>query len=225
MQVHIIDMQDRLFKSLSEQSSRFAESCLKEFNINICLNTKVESYDGKVLALSNGKKINTKTVIWAAGVKGNEIQGLGSKYFASSGRVKVDQFNRVEGFKNIFAIGDTAAMISQQYPNGHPMLAPVAIQQAQTLARNLKRMFIKQEMRSFAYKDYGVMATIGRNRAIVDLKFFKLHGTVAWLIWVFFHLMSLVGFRNRVVAFINWLWNYITNDRAARLIIQLIRKE
>ncbi len=225
MQVHIIDMQDRLFKSLSEQSSRFAERCLKEFNINICLNTKVESYDGKVLILSNGKKINTKTVIWAAGVKGNEIQGLGSKYFASFGRVKVDQFNRVEGFKNIFAIGDTAAMISQQYPNGHPMLAPVAIQQAQTLAKNLKRILIKQEMRPFAYKDYGVMATIGRNRAVVDLKFLKLHGTVAWLIWVFFHLMSLVGFRNRVVAFINWLWNYITNDRAARLIIQLMRKE
>ncbi len=225
MQIHIIDMQDRLFKSLSEQSSHFAEKCLKEFNINICLNTKVESYDGKVLVLSNGKKINTKIVIWTAGVKGNEIQGLNSKYFTSSGRVKVDQFNRVEGYKNIFAIGDTAIMISKKYPNGHPMLAPVAIQQAQTLAKNLKRILIKQEMRPFVYKDYGVMATIGRNRAVVDLKFLKLHGTVAWLIWVFFHLMSLVGFRNRVVAFINWLWNYITHDRAARLIIQLMKKE
>jgi NADH dehydrogenase len=220
MQIHIIDMQDRLFKTLSEQSSRFAEKCLKEFNVNISLNTKVESYDGKVLILSNGKKINTRTMVWAAGVKGNEIQGLDSEYITSSGRVKVDQFNRVEGHENIFAIGDTAIMISQGYPKGHPMLAPVAIQQAKNLAINFKRILIKQEMKPFVYKDYGVMATIGHNRAVVDLKFLKLNGTVAWLIWVFFHLMSLVGFRNRVVAFINWLWNYITHDRAARLIIQ-----
>ncbi len=225
MQIHIIDMQDRLFKSLSEQSSHFAERCLKEFNINILLNTKVESYDGKVLILSNGKKINAKIVIWAAGVKGNEIPGLNSKDFTSSCRVKVDQFNRIEDYKNIFAIGDTAVMISQDYPHGHPMLAPVAIQQAQTLARNLKRILIKQEMTPFVYKDYGVMATIGRNRAVVDLKFLILHGKVAWLIWVFFHLMSLVGFRNRVVAFIIWLWNYVTNDRAARLIVQPMKKE
>jgi len=225
MQIHIIDMEDRLLKSLSERSSRFAERSLKEFNINVCLNTKVESYDGKTIILSSGKKLNTRTMIWAAGVSGNRIQGLDSKQFTPSGRIKVDRFNRAVGYENIFAIGDTAIMISEQYPKGHPMLAPVAIQQADALAANLKRILIKQEMKPFVYKDYGVMATIGRNRAVVDLKFLKLNGAVAWLIWVFFHLMSLVGYRNRAVAFVDWLWNYITYDRATRLIIQPMRKE
>ena len=110
-------------------------------------------------------------------------------------------------------------MSTKEYPKGHPMLAPVAIQQAKNLAENLNKILIKQELKPFVYKDYGVMATIGRNKAVVDLKFLKINGTVAWLIWVFFHLMSLVGFRNRVVAFVNWLWSYISGDRAARLII------
>jgi NADH dehydrogenase len=220
MQVHIIDMEDRLLKTLSEKASRFAEKSLKEFNINISLKTKVESYDGKIAMLSNGNKLNTKTLIWAAGVKGNEIHGLDSKYFTSSERVKVDHFNRVEGHQNIFAIGDNSAMSTKEYPKGHPMLAPVAIQQAKNLAENLNKIIIKQELKPFVYKDYGVMATIGKNKAVVDLKFLKINGTLAWLIWVFFHLMSLVGFRNRVVAFVNWLWSYISGDRAARLIIQ-----
>jgi len=219
MQVHIIDMEDRLLKSMSKKASSFAEKALKEFNINLCLKTKVESYDGKIAMLSNGKTLNTRTMIWAAGVKGNEIQGLDSKYFTSTERVKVDHFNRVEGYENIFAIGDTSAMSTKEYPKGHPMLAPVAIQQAKNLAENLNKILIKQELKPFVYKDYGVMATIGRNKAVVDLKFLKINGTVAWLIWVFFHLMSLVGFRNRVVAFVNWLWSYISGDRAARLII------
>lgn len=224
MQIYIIDMQDRLFKTLSEQASRFAEQSLKKLKVNIELNVKVESYDGEILKLSNGKQLYSKIVIWAAGVMGNEIQGLDSKQFTSSNRLKADRFNRVEGCEDIFAIGDTAAMVSEQFPKGHPMLAPVAIQQATMLAKNFKRLLMKQEMKPFVYKDYGVMATVGRNRAVVELKFLKSHGAAAWLIWVLFHLMSLVGFRNRVVAFINWLWDYIRYDRAARLIVDPVQK-
>ncbi len=223
MQIHIIDMEDRLFKALSQKSSRLAERSLKKFGVNVWLNTKVVSYDGESLKLSNGKIINSRSVIWAAGVKGNDIPGLDSKLMISNSRIKVDPFNRIEGYDDIFAAGDVAAMICDGYPNGHPMLAPVAIQQAKNMAANFRRLFNKQDLKPFRYKDYGVMATIGRNRAVVDLKWLQFNGALAWLTWVFFHIMSLVGFRNRIVAFVNWLWNYISYDRAVRLIIKPLK--
>jgi len=220
MKIHLIDMGDRVFQALSKRSSMLAERALKKFNIDIHFKIKVESYDGSVLALSNGEKLRSRAVIWAAGVKANSLPGFDDGRLAPSGRIKVDRFNRVEGCDNIFAVGDVAVMISEGYPKGHPMLAPVAIQQARNLAGNFKRIFTKRELKPFVYKNYGVMATIGRNRAVVDLKWIQFNGPLAWLTWVFFHIMSLVGFRNRVVAFVNWLWNYVSYDRAVRLIIR-----
>lgn len=220
MKIHLIDMEDRLLKALAVRSSAMAERSLKKFDVDLWLNTKLESYDGETLALSNGKKLRSGSVVWVAGVKGNDIPGLDPEYFTSSRRIKVDEFNRVEGYGNIFAIGDAAAMVCDAYPHGHPMLAPVAIQQAEYLAGNIKRLLKRRTLKPFIYKDHGVMATIGRNHAVVDLKFLQFNGALAWLAWLFFHLMSLVGFRNRVVAFVNWLWNYISYDRAVRLIIR-----
>ncbi|MBZ0166283.1 MAG: NAD(P)/FAD-dependent oxidoreductase [Candidatus Omnitrophica bacterium] len=225
MQIHLVDMEDRVFKSLSKRASFLANRALKKFDVNVWLNTKVESYDGKTLKLSDGKQLHSKAVIWAAGVKGKGLPGLDPKHLVSNSRIKVDPFNRIEGHDNIFVIGDVAAMISDECPKGHPMLAPVAIQQAKNLSANFRRMLKNEELNPFRYKDYGVMATIGRNRAVVDLKWIQFNGSLAWLTWVFFHIMSLVGFRNRVVTFINWLWNYISYDRAVRLIIKPIKNQ
>jgi NADH dehydrogenase len=224
MQIHIIDMADRLLSSMSPQSSRSAEKFLKSFGIHLWLSTKVVSYDGKQLVLSNGQQILTATVIWAAGVSAAPMPGFKPQDFVSAGRLKVNVFNQVEGYHNIFAIGDLACMVTSQTPTGHPMLAPVAIQQAKNLGRNFFNLLHKKPLRPFIYKNPGVMATVGRNHAVVELKWIKFQGFLAWLLWLFVHLMTLVGFRNRVVVFINWAWSYFTYNRGLRLIIKCVSK-
>ncbi len=219
MQIHVIEMADRLLSSMSPQSSESAERFLKRFDINIWPRTKVDAYDGKTLLLSNGKKLGSYTVIWSAGVKGSLIPGLKPESIVF-GRLKVDEHNKVLGYENVFALGDIAAMISKDYPRGHPMLAPVAIKQARTLAKNLRRLFKKAPLKPFVYRDWGVMATIGRNHAVVELPFVKFRGLLAWFVWLFVHLMALVGFRNKIVAFVNWAWNYFSYDRGLRLILR-----
>lgn len=219
MQIHLIDLEDRLLKSMSEEASRSAERFLKRFDINLWLKTTVTAYDGHTLSLSNGKKLLAKTVIWAAGVTGAIIPGFRPETVVAN-RLRVDQFNQVNGYENIFAIGDIATMVSDKNPKGHPMLAPIAIKQARLLARNFKRMFAKEPLEAFVYRDFGVMATIGRNHAVVDLPFVKFQGFFAWFVWLFVHLMALVGFRNKLVAFVNWAWSYFTYDRGLRLIIR-----
>lgn len=223
MQIHIIDKEDRLLKTMSEGASRSAERFLKKFELNLWLNTSVANYDGRTLTLSNGKKIISNTVIWSAGVTGALIEGLKPESIAG-GRIKVDEFNRVAGYDNIFAVGDVAGMISAKYPRGHPMLAPVAIQQAKNLAQNIPLHLKKEKLRPFAYRDLGVMATVGRNNAVVDLPFVRFQGVLAWFTWVFVHLLTLVGFRNKLVALVNWVWNYFSYDRGLRLIIQPYKK-
>jgi NADH dehydrogenase len=165
----------------------------------------------------------TRTLIWAAGVTGTVIKGLGLKGIMINNRLKVDQFNRVEGFDNIFAIGDMAAMVTKQNPEGYAMMAQPAIQQGQWLGKNIKRLLEGKELQPFRYKDQGSMATIGRNKAVADLKIFggtyKTQGFKAWFIWMFVHLISLIGFRNRLVVLINWMWSYFTYDTGIRLII------
>lgn len=225
MQIHVVDMEDRLLRAMSVEASRSAEKFLKKFDINLWLKTKVVSYDGKVLTLSNGKMIFADTVIWAAGVTGAVIPGLKDEVLLRGNRIKVDCFNKVNGYENIFAVGDIACMINEKYPQGHPMLAPIAVQQAKNLARNLEVSFKGQPMRPFVYKDLGVMATVGRNHAVADLSFVKFQGIFAWFVWLFVHLMSLVGFRNKIVAFVNWAWNYFSYDRGLRLIIRSTDRE
>ncbi|MCA9395663.1 MAG: FAD-dependent oxidoreductase, partial [Candidatus Omnitrophica bacterium] len=184
------------------------------------LQTKVNEYDGTTVTLSNGKQIRTKNLIWAAGVTGAVLPGLNPDVVLPNNRLKVNPFNQVEGYDDIYAIGDLAAMITEETPKGHPQLAPVAIAQAKMLAKNLGRTLKNQPLKPFSYKSYGVMATIGRNNAVVDLKFTRFGGRFGWYCWLFIHLMSLVGFRNKVVAFINWAWNYFSYDRGLRLIIR-----
>lgn len=224
MNLHLVDGGPRLLAGMSEKSSEKALEYLNKFDVKVSLNTVVKDYDGKNATLSDGTIIRSKTVIWAAGVTGNIIDGLPESSL-NRGRIKVDAFNRVEGVKDVFAIGDIAGMSTEAFPNGHPMVAPVAMQQAQALAKNLKKNDLKT-WKPFKYKDKGSMATIGRNKAVVDLPKFHFGGFFAWLVWMFVHLMSIVGFRNRIVTLSNWVWNYMTYDRGTRLIIRtFIRKK
>lgn len=220
MQIHVVDMEDRLLKTMSVEASNSAQKFLSKFDINIWLKTKVVSYDGKTVVLSNGKNLCTGNLIWAAGVSGALIPGLAQEVILPNSRIKVDEFNKVVSYSNIYAIGDLAAVMTQETPKGHPQLAPVAIQQAQCLARNFNAQMHQRKLKAFRYKDHGVMATVGRNNAVVDLPFIKFQGVLGWFVWVFVHLMTLVGFRNRIVAFVNWVWNYFNYDRGLRLIIR-----
>jgi NADH:ubiquinone reductase (H+-translocating) len=159
-------------------------------------------------------------LIWAAGVKANSIDGLPAEAVGRGGRLKVNRFNQVESTQNVFAIGDLALMAEEKYPNGHPQLAQPALQQGELLAKNVARLLRGQAMQPFTYKDLGSMATVGRNLAVVDLPFWKFQGFFAWLTWMFVHLISIVGVKNRLLIFINWLWNYVTYDQSLRLIIK-----
>ena len=219
MQIHVVDMAERLLSGMSQESSDSAAHSLKKFDVNLWLKTKVVSYDGKTLVLSNGKKIISGTVIWAAGVAGSIIPGLNAESIIAN-RFKVDPYNRIIGCSHIFAVGDVACMITDKTPKGHPMVAPVAIQQAQNLIDNFPALLKNKALAPFVYKNPGVMATIGRNQAVVDLKLLHFSGILAWVIWLFVHLMALVGFRNKIVVFVNWAWNYFSYDRGLRLIIK-----
>lgn len=205
---------------MSENAKMASRNYLEKMNVIILTETIVDHYDGKVLTLKNGNTIKTKTVIWAAGVTGNKILGLPDSYYANSNRLKVNRLNQVIDSNNIFAIGDNALMETDKYPKGHPQLANVAINQAKNLAHNLKKIQQNKPTNDFEYKDLGSMATIGRNKAVVDLPFFKFQGYFAWLIWMFLHLMLIVSVRNKLIIFINWAWAYFTKDTSLRLILK-----
>lgn len=220
MKITLIEGTGRLLNGMSDSASERALRYLKKFDVEVVLNTLVESYDGLKATLNNKTVFDTHTLIWAAGVEGNHPFGLPAEAMVR-GRIAVDEYNCVKGLENVYAIGDIAQMESEEYPNGHPMLAPVAIQQGANLAINIKRMLRDKALKPFEYKDKGSMATIGRNKAVVDLPGnVRLGGLIAWAIWMFVHLISIIGFRNKLIVFSNWVWNYFTYDKGTRLIIR-----
>jgi NADH:ubiquinone reductase (H+-translocating) len=224
MTIHLIEAGPRVLSAMSEKSSEAAAKFLRNMGVHVLVNTAVQEYDGQTLKLSNGTTMNTETVIWSAGVKGKLIDGLNDTAI-ERGRYKVDAHNKINGYDNIFAIGDNAVMITADTPKGHPMMAPVAMQQAALLAENLVNITKNKPLKPFKYFDKGSMATIGRNKAVVDLPFFKFKGWFAWYVWMFVHLIMLIGFRNRFVVLLNWVWSYFSYQRAIRLIIRPFKKE
>jgi NADH dehydrogenase len=156
----------------------------------------------------------------SAGIKGNVLKGLKSDSYARSGRLIVDKVNRIKGYDNIFALGDISYMPSEKFPNGHPQVAQVAIQQARLLAFNLKNIDLNRPTKEFRYRDLGTMATIGKNLAVVELPFISFQGIFGWYVWMFVHLMSIVGVKNKVVILLNWAWKYFTYDQSTRLILR-----
>ncbi len=223
MNIYLIEGTDRLLNGMSKASGDNSLKYMKRLGIDVHLNTMVEGYENEVVKLSNGN-IESSTVIWSAGVKGNVLDGIDTSAIEHN-RLVVDEFNCVVGSNNIFAIGDVAMMKSEEFPNGHPMLAPVAMQQGVHLAKNLKKSFTKKKMIPFSYFDKGSMATIGRNKAVVDMPGgFHVKGLLAWLIWMFIHILYLIGFRNKLIALNNWIWSYLTYDKGTRLIIRTFHR-
>ncbi|MDN5216540.1 NAD(P)/FAD-dependent oxidoreductase [Fulvivirgaceae bacterium BMA12] len=224
MSIYLIEAMPRLLNGMSDSAGEKSYDFLKRFNVTTKLGTMVKAFDGKSVQLDDGMVIPSQTLIWAAGVTGNLIDGLPDKVIAN-GRIMVDEFSKVNGYDNVFAIGDIAMQQTESYPKGHPMLAQVAMQQGSLLAKNLLRINKDKALIPFNYSDKGSMATIGRNKAVVDLKSVKFSGLFAWFVWMFIHLISIIGFRNKLVVFSNWLWNYFTYDRGTRLIIRpFVRK-
>lgn len=225
MQVHLIEGSDRVLSPMSPQASKKSLKFLQKLDVKVHLNTLVKDYDGKTVVTAD-ENFETATFIWAAGVTGAPIMGInGSSLVARANRYKVDYYNKIDGYENIYALGDIAIMSNDAYPNGHPQVAQPAIQQGKQLGKNLKKLWAGKEMQPFKYFDKGTMATIGRNKAVVDLKKMNFSGVFAWFLWMFVHLWFLVGFRNRVITFFNWTYSYINYDRAARLIIRPFRKK
>ena len=225
MHVHLIEGQDRVLPPMSEKASEKAQKFLEKLGVQVHLKTLISDYDGTTVTTKDGKSFDTATFIWAAGVTGAPVNGInGEALVEKANRYSVDQFNKVKGFENIYALGDIALMKSDEYPKGHPQVAQPAIQQGKNLGKNFRKMLKGEKMESFKYFDKGTMATVGRNKAVVDLGKMHFGGAFAWFLWMFVHLWFLVGFRNRVITFFNWTYSYINYDRAARLIIRPYKK-
>ena len=216
MSIHLLEASGKLLNGMSDKSSMAAERFLKEMGVKVNASAQVESFDGHTVKMKDGGQLKTHTLIWAAGIKGNPVNGINPENILPNGRVKTNVFNEVKGHKNIFAIGDIALVEDTSVPRGHPQLAQVAIQQADNLAYNL----IHAKQSSFKYKNLGSMATIGRNKAVVDLPFWHFQGFFAWAVWLFVHLMSILGVKNKLFIFLEWMWNYFTFDQSLRLVIK-----
>lgn len=226
MEINLIQSGDRILNTMSEKSSAEAERFLINLGVKIWKNVRVTNYDGKTITTNSDLTFDTATVIWTAGVQGAAIRGLDAKSLVEKvERIRVNQFNQVVGYDNIFALGDIASMESEKYPQGHPMMAQPAIQQGRLLGENLVNLINKKAMKPFEYKDKGSMATIGRNLAVVDLPHYHFSGVFAWFVWMFVHLFSLIGFKNKAVVFLNWVYNYIRFDREGRLIVRPFKKK
>lgn len=214
--IYLIQGADKLLKGMSEEASQKAKEFLEDLGVKVVFNARVTGYDGQYVTTKDGQKISAKKVIWAAGVNCPKIEGIEEEAMTWGNRLKVDSTLKVIGYDDIYAIGDLAYLVEGEYVEGHPQVAQVAIQMAKHLARNLK----DSGQRPFAYDDLGSMATVGRNRAVVDLPRFKFQGFFAWMVWLFVHLASLVGFKNKVFVLLNWFWSYVTYDQSLRLILK-----
>lgn len=225
MKVYLVDFLPKVLGPMSDEASKGAYKFLKEMGVEVMLNVKVEGYDGSEIRFEGGKTIPTKNVIWSAGVMGVIPDGIPKDIIVRGNRIKTDNVCRIEGIGNIFAIGDVAAMITDETPKGHPGVAQVAIQQGVHVAKTIIHLINGETTEPFKYNDKGSLATIGRNKAVADLGKFKFQGFFAWLIWMFVHLVSLLGFRNKIIVFINWVGSYFTYNGGARLIIRRFIKE
>ena len=226
MKIYLLEGGGKTLGTMSEKSSDHSRQYLERLGVTVLTNTVVKDYDGEQVSLQDGKSIRSNIVIWAAGIRGNVPPGINKDLIARGNRIKVDRHNMVNGFQNIYAIGDIAHMETPKYPSGHPQVAPVAMQQADLLADNFRKMERKsnpKQLLEFEYYDKGSMATVGRNLAVVDIPKPKLHfkGFTAWLIWMGLHLVLILGVKNRLFVFLNWIYNYFTRDQSLRLIFKV----
>lgn len=221
MHIYLINAGPRLLGAMDEKSSRKAEKALKELGVEIIADCRVTDYQNHSLILEDGDFIHAEIVIWVSGIKANLIEGIPIESIGRGGRILTDGFNRVKGMTNVYAIGDQCLVEGDEaYPQGHPQLAQVALQQAANVARNLIAAEQGRPARPFVYRNPGTMATIGRKKAVVEIGKLKFGGFFAWLLWLVVHLRSILGVRNKTVVFLNWMWNYFNYKQSLRLILK-----
>ncbi len=225
MKIYLFEASPDLLSFMSQKASDKTRKYLQKLGVDVQTNTRVKNYIDSKIYLENGSTIPVNTVIWTAGVKGYPIPGLPENSIVGPNRISVNEYNRVVGDESIYAIGDVAFQTTEKYPGGLPMLAPVAVSQGKLLAKNFKRLLTKTDIKPHSYINKGVMATIGRNRAVADLPGSMLTGALAWMVWMLVHIMSLVGFKNKVVAVVGWTANYFNYDRPLGLIIRPFSKK
>ena len=219
--IHLLDAAPRLLGAMSEKSSETALRELLSMGVEVRTHTLVSGYDGKVLMLQDDTKLPSRNVIWVSGIVANTVEGLPADTLGRGKRLLVDEHSQVIGHPRIFAVGDQSLMTTDPaYPNGHPQMAQVALQQAKQLASNLKALEDGKPLAPFRYKDLGAMATIGRNKAVAEIGKMKWGGFTAWVLWLVVHLRSILSVRNKLIVLLNWLWNYVTYDRSLRLILK-----
>lgn len=225
LNLYLIEGAPKLLGALSEEASMHTERFLNGMGVKILLNKKVVDYKDDIVYLEDGDTIPTKTLIWVSGVTAVSFDKIAKEQTGRGRRLLVDEYNRVQGTPNIFAIGDICLQTEKDYPNGHPQVAQVAIQQGRLLAGNLIQLSKNKPMKAFHYRNLGSLATIGRNKAVADIHSFKLHGFTAWLVWLIVHLRSILGVKNKIFVLINWIWNYITYDLSMRFILYIPKEE
>ena len=218
--IYLLEGAGHTLQAMSEESQKKSQQYLEQMGVKIMVNTIVEDYDGHTVKLKGGSQIKSSNLIWTAGVAGNVPQGIPQSVIVRGNRIKVDEYNRVEGLNGVFAIGDIAYMETKDFPRGHAQLANVANNQAKNLVKNFKRMLKNEALSPFVYKNPGTMATVGKRKAVVDLPFMSFQGVFAWLTWMFLHLMLILSVRNKLLIFINWAISYFTNDTTLRLILK-----
>lgn len=214
--IYLIQSGDKLLQGMSEKSSMEAEEFLIKMGVNVIKNTRVTDVEGDEVTLSNGRKLKSRKVIWAAGIVCTKIHGLPDEVYSGGNRIIIDSTMLVQNLPDVYVIGDQAILLDKERPKGHPQVAQVAIQMANLLAKNINT----GQSNSFKYKDRGSMATVGRNKAVVDLPHFHFHGIFAWIVWLVVHLFALIGTKNKVFVFLNWVWSYLTYDQSLRIILK-----
>lgn len=220
MRICLVEASQKTLSSMSPEASQHSRSFLEQLGVEVRTGVALDAYDGNEARLSDGSRFRTKNLIWAAGVRGNLLKGLPESCLTAQGRILVDRFHRVQGLEGIYALGDVACMYTDRFPKGHPQVATVANEQAANLAANFIRARAGKALRPYEYSNKGSMATIGRHRAVVDLPFIRFQGFLAWFFWMFLHLMLILGVRNKIFIFINWMFKYFTYDQSLRLIIK-----
>ena len=220
MKIMLFEASPRILAGMSQEASVTAKKYLEQLGVEVRTNTSVLNYDDRVLSLPNNEQISVKNVIWAAGITSARIDGIPEASYVRNNRLSVNRFNQVEGCSNIFALGDNSLMTEEAFPNGHPQVAQVAMQQANLLSDNIRRMKENKPLKPFHYRDKGSLATVGRHLAVADLPFGKFKGYIAWMLWSIVHLLSIIGVKNKIFVLLDWTWKYITYDQALRLLIK-----
>lgn len=223
--IHLLEGSPNVLNPMSEESQKTSQKYLEELGVVVKTNTIVSAYNGKTVTLKNGDTIASKNVIWAAGITGNSLEGIPKESITRGNRYIVDRYNKIENLEDIYALGDIAFMTTPKYPNGHPQVASVAIEQGKVLATNFKLSLKNKPKIEYEYHNKGSMATVGKRKAVVDLPKFSFQGRLAWFTWMFIHLMLILSVKNKLSIFVNWMFSYFNNDSTLRVLLKPATKD